>query len=194
MYTHYHFRHFSNKHPNPFKTNSSWTPPPPDNPNLLSYITSVAASIQHTFKQHTHTGQPQNSNLNTEEMEFLKKFNIHHQEFVIKPADKGGAIVIWSTTDYEKEALSQLSDKNIMKEYRPTQTPSFQHKQTQSPNMSRISLNMETLTTKHLNIYYRPHHHVHPYSTSYPKSTNPTTQDDQSYQAVIHQQIGSPHS
>ena len=44
-------------------------------------------------------------------MEFLKKFNIHHQEFVIKPADKGGAIVIWSTTDYEKEALSQLSDK-----------------------------------------------------------------------------------
>ncbi len=111
MYTHYHFRHFSNKHPNPFKTNSSWTPPPPDNPNLLSYITSVAASIQHTFKQHTHTGQPQNSNLNTEEMEFLKKINIYHQEFVIKPADKGGAIVIWSTTDYEKEALSQLSDK-----------------------------------------------------------------------------------
>ena len=44
-------------------------------------------------------------------MEFLKKFNINHQEFVIKPADKGGAIVIWSTTDYEKEALSQLSDK-----------------------------------------------------------------------------------
>ena len=72
MYTHYHFRHFSNKHPNPFKTNSSWTPPPPDNPNLLSYIISVAASIQHTFKQHTHTGQPQNSNLNTEEIEFLK--------------------------------------------------------------------------------------------------------------------------
>ena len=44
-------------------------------------------------------------------MEFLKNFNIHHQEFVIKPADKGGAIIIWSTIDYEKEALCQLSDK-----------------------------------------------------------------------------------
>jgi hypothetical protein len=37
---------------------------------------------------------------------------------VLKPADKGGAIVIWSTTDYEKEALSQLND-NKYYEYVP---------------------------------------------------------------------------
>ena len=43
-------------------------------------------------------------------MSFLTNYNIHNQEYVIKPADKGGAIVIWSTTDYEKEALSQLND------------------------------------------------------------------------------------
>ncbi len=39
--------------------------------------------------------------------------------------------------------------------------------------MSRISLNMEILTTKHFNIYYRPHHHAHPYSISYPKVHKP---------------------
>ena len=55
-------------------------------------------------------------------MEFLKNFNIHHQEFVIKPADKRGAIVIWSTT---KRHFPNLVTKNIMKEYTPTQTPSF---------------------------------------------------------------------
>ena len=51
-------------------------------------------------------------------MSFLTTYNIHNQEYVIKPADKGGAIVILSTTDYEKEALSQLNDNK----YRPSQT------------------------------------------------------------------------
>ena len=108
MYIHYHFRHFSNDHPNPFKTQSTWSPPLPDNPNLLSYIASVAESIQRVFKHNTYN-QP-SSNLNENEMSFLTNYNIHNQEYVIKPADKGGAIVIWSTTDYEKEALSQLND------------------------------------------------------------------------------------
>ena len=108
MYIHYHFRHFSNDHPNAFKTQSTWSPPLPDNPNLLSYIASVAESIQRVFK-HNAYNQP-SSNLNENEMSFLTNYNIHNQEYVIKPADKGGAIVIWSTTDYEKEALSQLND------------------------------------------------------------------------------------
>ena len=41
---------------------------------------------------------------------FLTNYNIHNQEYAIKPADKGVTIVIWSTTDYEKEALSQVDD------------------------------------------------------------------------------------
>jgi hypothetical protein len=115
MYIHYHFRHFSNDHPNPFKTQSTWSPPLPDNPNLLSYIASVAESIQRVFK-HNAYNQP-SSNLNENEMSFLTNYNIHNQEYVIKPADKGGAIVIWSTTDYEKEALSQLNDNKYYEKY-----------------------------------------------------------------------------
>ena len=108
MYIHYHFRNSSNDHPNPFKSTSEWNPPLPDNPNLLSYICSVAESIHQTFSHKSH--EQLTSNLNEEEIKFLATYNIHNKKYVIKPADKGGAIVIWSTTDYEKEALSQLND------------------------------------------------------------------------------------
>ena len=108
MYIHYHFRNLSNDHPNPFKTTSEWNPPLPDNPNLLSYICSVAESIHQTFSHKSH--EQLTSNLNEEEIKFLATYNIHNQKYVIKPADKGGAIIIWSTTDNEKEALSQLND------------------------------------------------------------------------------------
>ena len=103
MYTHYHFRNSSNDHPNRFTR-----PPLPDNPNLLSYICSVAESINHTFDHNSH--DQLTSNLTEEEINFLATYDIHKQNYVIKPADNGGAIVIWSTTDYEKEALSQLND------------------------------------------------------------------------------------
>ena len=108
MYTHYHFRNSSNNHSHPFKTTSVWKPPLPDNPSLLSYICSVAESIHHTFSHNSH--DQSTSNLTQEEINFLATYNIHNQKYVIKPADKGGAIVIWSTTDYEKEALSQLNE------------------------------------------------------------------------------------
>ena len=116
MYTHYHFRNSSNNHSHPFKTTSVWKPPLPDNPSLLSYICSVAESIHHTFSHNSH--DQSTSNLTQEEINFLATYNIHNQKYVIKPADKGGAIVIWSTTDYEKEALSQLND-NKYYEYIP---------------------------------------------------------------------------
>ena len=159
MYIHYHFRNSSNDHPNPFKTTSTWTPPLPDYPNLLSYICSVAESIHQTFSHNSH--DQLTSNLNEEETNFLATYNIQNQKYVIKPADKGGAIVIWSTTDYEKEALSQLNDskyytkyysKYYANTYQPTPTRSFQNKPQKSLNMSKIFSNLETLTTKHCNI------------------------------------------
>ena len=83
---------------------------------------------------------------------------------------------------------------NIMKKYRPSQTLSSQHKPTQLPIISRISSNLETLTTKHSNTYCHPHHLAYPSFTSYQKYTSPITQGDQSYQDAIHPRTGSPHS
>ena len=192
MYIHYHFRNSSNDHPNPFKTTSTWEPPLPDNPNLLSYICSVAESINHTFRHNSH--DQHTSNLNEEETNFLATYNIHNRKYVIKPADKGGAIVIWSTTDYEKEALSQLNDNKYYEYVQANSTTVISTQPQKSLSMSKIFSNLETLTTKHCNIYYHPHHHIHPFSISYPKFTNLETQVDQSYQGVIHQQIGYLHS
>ena len=127
MYIHYHFRNSSNDHPNPFKTTSTWTPPLPDNPNLLSYICSVAESIHQTFSHNSH--DQFTSNLNEEETNFLATYNIQNQKYVIKPADKGGAIVMWSTTDYEKEALSQLNNSKYY-EHIPAKSNTVISKQT----------------------------------------------------------------
>ena len=163
MYIHHHFRNSSNDHHNPFKTTSMWNPPLPDNPNLLSYICSVTESIHQTFSHKTH--DQLTSNLNEEEIKFLATYNIHNQKYVIKPADKGGAIVIWSTTGYEKEPLSQLNEKkNTMNTYQPTPAQSSQIKPQKSLNMSKNSTNLETLTTKNYNTYCHLHHHVHPFS------------------------------
>jgi hypothetical protein len=193
MYIHYHFRHFSNDHPNPFKTQSTWSPPLPDNPNLLSYIASVAESIQRVFK-HNSYNQP-NSNLNENEMSFLTNYNIHNQEYMSLnqqirevPSSYGQLLIM-----KRRHSLNSMTT-NIMKKYRPSQTLSSQHKPTQLPIISRISSNLETLTTKHSNTYYHPHHLAYPSFTSYQKYTSPITQGDQSYQDAIHPRTGSPHS
>ena len=57
-----------------------------------------------------------------------KKFNLNREEHltmrslqndgsvIIKPADKGSAVVVWNRQDYLKEAERQLSDSSIYKE------------------------------------------------------------------------------
>lgn len=87
-----------------------------------------------------------------------------------------------------------LMTTNTMNIYQQIPSKSSQNKPQRSQGMSRIFSNLETLTTKHCNIYYHPHHHEHPFSIFYQKFTNLETQGDQSYQGVIHQQIGFPHS
>ena len=52
------------------------------------------------------------SNLTSEEREALKAL-VNDDQIVIKPADKGSAIVIWDREDYEKEAQRQLYDEKI---------------------------------------------------------------------------------
>ena len=81
MYIHYHFRNSPNIQPSPFKSTSTWKPPLPDNPNLISYICSVAESIHHTFRQNPHDHLT--SNLTEEETNFLATYNIHNDKYVI---------------------------------------------------------------------------------------------------------------
>ena len=51
-------------------------------------------------------------NLTRDENLALKSLS-QKKAIVIKPADKGGAVVVLNTTDYIKEGLRQLSDVNF---------------------------------------------------------------------------------
>ena len=87
MYIHYRFRNSPNNQPSPFKSTNTWKPPLPDNPNLISYICSVAESTHRTFSHNSHDHLT--SNLTEEETNFLATYKIHNDKYVIKPADKG---------------------------------------------------------------------------------------------------------
>ena len=122
MYIHHHFRNSSNDHPNPFKTTSTWNPPLPDNPNLLSYICSVAESIHQTFSHKTH--DQLTSNLNEEEIKFLATYNIHNQKYVIKPVLSSYGL----QQTMKRNHFLNLMTKNTMNTYQPTPAQSSQIK------------------------------------------------------------------
>ena len=51
-------------------------------------------------------------NLSKEERQTLKEL-IKDKDIIIKPADKGSAIVIWNKEDYLKECNAQLENSNV---------------------------------------------------------------------------------
>ena len=52
------------------------------------------------------------SNLTKSEREVLKNLS-EDKSIIIKPADKGSAVVVWDREDYIKEAPKQLNDQNV---------------------------------------------------------------------------------
>ena len=52
------------------------------------------------------------SNLSSEEWAALKNLS-KRNDIVVKSADKGGAVVVWRSDLYQKEALRQLSDTSF---------------------------------------------------------------------------------
>ena len=52
------------------------------------------------------------SNLSSDEQDALRKLK-GYRDTVIKEADKGGAVVVWSRNDYCKEAYRQLHDDQV---------------------------------------------------------------------------------
>jgi len=69
---------------------SKWTPPPRYNKPNFNRSTKI-------------------SHLSSEEWSALQSLR-KRKDIVVKAADKGGALVVWGTALYQKEALRQLSD------------------------------------------------------------------------------------
>ena len=91
-----------------FKNPSSWCPKGP--PSLESMV-----SVNEHFLNSCHLRAPSIHNLSMDEKSALAELKSATQ-IVIKPADKGSAVVIQNRDDYITEGLRQLSDSNFYTE------------------------------------------------------------------------------
>ena len=102
--------YFHNAQPtetDPFKAPTGWTPYSGKSPTLDTYINVITNQILQFEPKKTRK-----SNITEQECLALKSLTLN-QDIVIKPADKGGAIVVLNTTDYINEGLRQLINKTF---------------------------------------------------------------------------------
>ena len=87
---------------------SKWTPPEGQFASL-DFFTKKCRHDIHKLKFNRNT---KFSNLSSEEWAALKNLS-KRNDIVVKSADKGGAVVVWRSDLYQKEALRQLSDTSF---------------------------------------------------------------------------------
>ena len=93
-----------------FKLKSTWRcPPGPINLEAMIACNELQFNTRPTYKP------PHKQNLSAEELGALKEL-INNTQIIIKPADKGSAVVIMNRADYLTEGFRQLSDTTNTKE------------------------------------------------------------------------------
>ena len=112
MYLQFFFQHDISD-PHPFRIKSDWEPPTPTNPNLVAYHNEIEFAILSLMTNHaiTNTELPRPDNLTEEEWKALHELE-KIKNIVIKPADKGGGIVVMNRTDYDNKVRALLNNKN----------------------------------------------------------------------------------
>lgn len=119
----YHDRRSPNETRPALPTYKQWTPPPHRDRCLDIYINAVQRDIFAAYKKTA----PYRHNLSKKEKVALEQLSTNH-DIVIKPADKGGAIVILNAVDYISEAERQLSDATFYKALPSDPTSEFKSK------------------------------------------------------------------
>jgi hypothetical protein len=93
-----------------FRKKSKWQPPKSKDPALEAFIQALDDEVM------SHRANPvSHDNLTKTEKDALASLQ-NRQDIVIKPADKGSAVVIMDTEKYIDEANRQLSDKRFYKQ------------------------------------------------------------------------------
>ena len=112
MYLQFFFQHDISD-PHPFRAKSDWEAPTPTNPNLVAYHNEIEFAILSlmTHQALTNTELPRPDNLTEDEWKALYELE-KIKNIVIKPADKGGGIVVMNRTDYDDKVRALLSNKN----------------------------------------------------------------------------------
>lgn len=104
------FKNTTKWEPKPFTAASTWLPPP----NLLPPQVHRLMEQDTTDFKNTYRPCRERANLKLEELRALRDL-MHNRNIVIKPADKGSAIVILSRDQYIFEVNRQLSDQTYYK-------------------------------------------------------------------------------
>ena len=108
--------HISN-HPK-LKKHSTFTPKAGRDVQLDAFIEGVTSEVM------SKTHKPLHSNLSDRHKSALDNLK-NNDSITIKPADKGGAIVVQNTKDYIKECNRQLTDQNFYKQIDKDPTTKF---------------------------------------------------------------------
>ena len=108
MYNRYYFRHTGNTTKHPLKLPTKFTAPLPDNSKLKEYISNVYHDLKTEYNANI---QPAIPNISKQELHSIHKLKTGN-DLIVKPADKGGAIVIWPEDSYLAEAYRQLNNPN----------------------------------------------------------------------------------
>lgn len=90
------------------KTRSTWTPPAGSFPGLDLYIAKCQKDVERIISTNQHKTLKRH-NVSKAERSALKSLS-RRTDVVVKPADKGGAVVAWDKNLYLTEAQRQLSD------------------------------------------------------------------------------------
>lgn len=104
------YRNSKKTTPLPFRGTSTWTPPSEKLPPEINML------VYQDFKQFKKHYKPQKEkyNISLEEVKALREL-MHMKHIVMKPADKGSAVVILSREQYIFEAERQLHDTEYYK-------------------------------------------------------------------------------
>lgn len=105
----------------PGASGTNWSPPDQRDRYLEMYISAVQKDIMRACSK----VKPFRQNLSYEERKSLDSLS-RRSDVVIKPADKGGAIVILDKVDYLKEGYRQLENKDFYTELTEDPTKLFE--------------------------------------------------------------------
>lgn len=103
---HAHFDPHTNTNPIPFQLKSTWEPDPESLPEDLIHLIQMDQQTLGNLSPH-----PEHSNLSEAEKQALKELQ-ENTSIILKPADKGSAVVILDRKQYIEEAQRQLQDTN----------------------------------------------------------------------------------
>ena len=105
---------------------SPWNPTPSKNTTLESFIVLVKIDVQRAAS----TNIPTHYNLTPAEQGAIQEIK-ENDDIVIKPVDKGSAVVVMDKVDYLEEASRQVTDERFYKKLDSDLTKEFSTRITQ---------------------------------------------------------------